>query len=119
MPKTHSLGALAFACALAALAGCKEATAVNGPCRLAPVLVDGLTATVAVGVQAKVTIRYPCGSPTPLFADWLVADTTVATIEATSDTTAVVQGRRVGKTSFSLDVPRYHMSGELTVVAAP
>lgn len=114
----RSIPRVAIAFATVALAGCKEATAVNQGCRLVPVVLAGVS-TVPVGGQAQFTISYPCGRPSPLFADWQVADTTVATIKATSDTTAVLLGKRVGETAFTLDVPRSRISGELAVVEKP
>ncbi len=109
---------VAVVCAMVVLGGCKEATGVHQGCRLAPFILAGLPATLPVGAQTELTITYPCGKPNPLFADWQVADTTIATIKGTSDTSAVLFGKRVGQTSFTLDVPGYRASGQLTVVPA-
>jgi hypothetical protein len=110
--------AAAAVCLATALAGCNDTTTVSQGCRLAPVILEGMPSAVPVGTEADLTINYPCGTPNPLFAHWTVADTSVATIGATSDTTAVLLGEKVGKTSFTLEVPQYQMSGEITVVAA-
>jgi Pilus formation protein N terminal region len=117
---SHAIRAVGVGLAIVALAGCKQATAVGagGGCRLAPVVLQGLMDSIPVGAQAHLTIGYPCGTPSSLFADWAVADTSIATIEATSDTTAVLLGRSVGQTSFTLDVPRSQISGGIRVVAA-